>query len=540
MDSYKKVNLVSESLRLFLLLFFSLGALVVGVLAAFYTTQMNALLDSMKADEMNTLTIQENVMASKLRDILSDLLFLSEKKDLKSYLDTDDAKTLADIASEYQVLSLYKKRYDQIRYLDATGQEIVRINYNDAMPSIVEKEALQNKSDRYYFRDTFRLNAGGIFVSPFDLNIENGKIERPFKPMIRIGIPIFDREKQKRGIIVLNYLGQELLDTIARASTHLEGTAMLLNDQGYWLFHSDTEKQWGFMLEERKMQNFAKIYPEEWQRMLRQKTGQIHTTNGLFSFTLMHPLCSTDLSSKRHDTDLALDKTAFSDSCRWILVAHISPEILKNHTRPLQQYFFLLGMGLLVFTGLIVWFLAFSITKRRIYQNELLIMALHDTLTSLPKRKLFFEQLETGISYANRNEQQLGVLYVDLDGFKKVNDKFGHEAGDELLVQASKRMRAVMRKTDTVARIGGDEFAIVLFQINSREGSLAAGEKILREINKPIRLKCGTVTVGASIGAAVYPDTAKNAKDLVKYADRAMYFSKQKGKNVCTLSEVQG
>ncbi len=539
MNSYKKVNLVSGSVKLFLLLFLSLGALLVGVVAIFYTTQMNAMLDSIKADEMSTLVIQKNEMEGKFGDILSDLLFLSQKKDLKSYLDTDDAKILADIALEYQVLSFYKKRYDQIRYIDATGQEIIRINYNDVMPSIVEKEALQNKSNRYYFHDTFRLNAGGIFVSPFDLNIENGKIELPFKPMIRIGTPVFDREKQKRGIIVFNYLGQELLDTIARTSTHLKGNAMLLNEQGYWLFHSDTEKQWGFMLEERKMQNFAKIYPEEWQRTLQQKTGQIHTTNGLFSFISMYPLCSTDPSSKRYDTDAASEKTTLLDSCRWVLVAHISPEILKNYIRPLQQHFILLGMGLLVFMGLIVWFLAFSITKWRISQNELLIMALHDTLTSLPKRKLFFEQLETGISYANRNEQQLGVLYVDLDGFKKVNDRLGHEAGDELLVQASERMRAVMRKTDTVARIGGDEFAIVLFQINSREGSLAAGEKILREINKPIILKCGTVTVGASIGAAVYPDTAKNAKDLVKYADRAMYFSKQKGKNVCTLFEAQ-
>ncbi len=97
-------------------------------------------------------------------------------------------------------------------------------------------------------------------------------------------------------------------------------------------------------------------------------------------------------------------------------------------------------------------------------------------------------------------------------------------------------MLAVTRKTDTVARLGGDEFAVILFQVNSMEGIMTTGKKLIQEINRPIRLGCGTAVVGASIGGVLYPDTAQEPEDLVKLADQAMYISKSKGKNMCTMS----
>ncbi len=540
MNVRKNINLVSRSIKLFLLLFLIAGAILGGAVMFFYKSEVDLILNSIKIDEANTLVLQKNEISNKLVDIVSDLLFLSRKRDLKDYLDSNDPDILRDIEAEYQVLAFYKKKYDQIRYIDASGQEIIRINYNNAAPLVVEKNALQNKAGRYYFHDAFQLNAGAVFVSPLDLNVENGKIERPFKPVIRIGTPVFDREKRKRGIVLLNYFGQELFDAISQTSAHLEGSAMLLNNQGYWLFNDDAEKEWGFMLPERKAENFAEIYPEEWQQILRQKTGQIETSHGLFTFAMIQLLCSTEISESEHGPVASSPPIAAQlDNCSWVLVAHVSPEILQKHIRPLQRRFSLFGSGLLAFIALLAWFSAVAITKRRLYQSQLLVMALHDPLTSLPNRELFFERLKTGLAYAARNEKRLGVLYIDLDGFKAINDSFGHEAGDELLVQISERMLAIMRRSDTVARIGGDEFAIVLFQINSQEGSLAAGEKILREINKPITLKCGTVSVGASIGAAVYPDSAEKPEELVRSADQAMYLSKQKGKNICTLSEDQ-
>ncbi len=160
-------------------------------------------------------------------------------------------------------------------------------------------------------------------------------------------------------------------------------------------------------------------------------------------------------------------------------------------------------------------------------------MALHDNLTSLPNRKYFLDKLEKGIAHARRYGNSLGLLYIDLDGFKSVNDTFGHKSGDELLVEISKRMLAVTRKTDTVARLGGDEFAVILFQVDSMAGILTTGEKLIEEINKPVTLRRGTVNVGASIGAAIYPGTVQESEELVNLADKAMYIAKSKGKNRC-------
>jgi len=179
-----------------------------------------------------------------------------------------------------------------------------------------------------------------------------------------------------------------------------------------------------------------------------------------------------------------------------------------------------------------------DITERKRAEGELTQMALYDHLTGLPNRTNFFDKLEFSLSHARRNKSVLALLFIDLDGFKKVNDTLGHAMGDHLLEEVALRLRANIRKSDTVARMGGDEFTIILNNLQDIEGASCMAEKLIKAINQPIDLDGNTCNVGASIGIAVYPDHDGNINDLINAADSAMYQAKANGKNKYEISQA--
>ncbi len=153
-------------------------------------------------------------------------------------------------------------------------------------------------------------------------------------------------------------------------------------------------------------------------------------------------------------------------------------------------------------------------------------MAVHDTLTGLPNRRLLFERLEQRIAMAERYDTQFCIVYVDLDRFKPINDTYGHRCGDLVLCEVAERMRGAVRGSDTVARVGGDEFVILLPDTTEREGALAVGKNLLRAIEQPIKTDRGVVSVGASLGIGLYPENGTDPEELLAYADNAMYREK--------------
>ncbi len=527
----------AETFPLFILLFLCFGTIILGVMTSFYFMQFKSTREVVSQQESNAVNLYKLEIETSLENIASDLLFISTQNELQDYLYTENPDSLVALEKEFIRLSQSKKTYDQIRYLDKTGQEVVRVNYNSGHSAAVASNNLQNKGKRYYFMDTFRLKPGEVFLSPMDLNIEHGEIEQPFKPTLRLGMPVFNQKKRKTGIVLINYLAEHTLNILKETQSISYGRPMLLNHQGYWLFHDDPTKEWGFMFEDRQDVSFANTFPQEWEKIQTQRTGQILTEKGIFTFSTICPLQRKFHTIKHVHHDDQNSNTELPSHRSWILVSYLSSELFNEQIAPLKLRVFSLTLVLFFLAALAAWGLALSITKRRIYQQHLISMSLHDALTLLPNRRLFLEKLKEGLSHAERYKTRLGLLYLDLDGFKAINDTYGHDYGDELLIEISKRMLTVTRKMDTFARLGGDEFAIILFQVNSHEGALSAGNKLIEEINKPIELKCGTVSVGASIGIVIYPDTSEDPEKLVKLADQTMYISKAKGKNVCTVSE---
>ena len=169
--------------------------------------------------------------------------------------------------------------------------------------------------------------------------------------------------------------------------------------------------------------------------------------------------------------------------------------------------------------------------------------AQHDALTSLPNRILFLDRLDTALERATRHNESFALLYIDIDGFKPVNDTYGHQVGDELLKAIALRLRGKVRQEDTVARLGGDEFAIVLEGVVDPQGAAQRlCESIGSEIRRPYELMTPTgpqiIEVGASIGLAMFPPNGDSREQLIRAADEAMYAAKRGGRNRCVLASA--
>lgn len=184
-----------------------------------------------------------------------------------------------------------------------------------------------------------------------------------------------------------------------------------------------------------------------------------------------------------------------------------------------------------------------EIAERRRIETLVRHQAQHDALTSLPNRILFLDRLDTALERAARHQENFALLYIDIDGFKPVNDNHGHQVGDELLRQIALRLGKGVRKTDTVARLGGDEFAVILEEVASDRAALQVGLKLCEIVSQPYALDMPdglvTVRVGASIGVSIFPSHGHLRNDLINAADAAMYRAKRGGKNHAVLAEAQ-
>lgn len=172
-----------------------------------------------------------------------------------------------------------------------------------------------------------------------------------------------------------------------------------------------------------------------------------------------------------------------------------------------------------------------DITEIKDTQKRMEQLANYDLLTGLPNKTLLRDRIKQSILISNRNRKKTAIIMIDLDGFKEINDAFGHETGDELLVKVGQRLRNCLRTSDTVARLGGDEFVVVLPSINSMDNLIWLSQDILDELNKTFMLKGSKCFVTASLGISMYPDDGQCGDTVMKNADAAMYAAKEAGKN---------
>jgi len=516
----------SVSWKPFWLIFPGLALLPVAILAAYAVWSASGILADIRQAEALAVDLEVEALARDLDRAAADVCVLAAQNELRRALATGDPVDFEAMAREYRTLALNARTYDQIRFVDATGMERVRVNFTGHATEMVPAAALQDKSSRYYVTDTLSLSEGEVYVSPLDLNIENGEIELPYKPMIRLGTPIAGPEGEISGAVILNYKAQAMLDAVSAAGAVSIGHPMMLNGDGYWLVTPNPPPGWGFMFDDRKEDRMGTVFPDAWAAMQAAPRGSVRTKAGLFTFEAYQPLkdignCPD--SGSGPESGPAMREASYT----WILASHVPASVLSRIVRDSVITAVTVGVPMLLLLALGTRAMTIVAVERKRHRTRLETLARTDALTGLANRIALEDRLDQEIHRSNRHERRFALLYIDLDGFKAINDTAGHAAGDRVLVDVARTLEGCCRRVDLVARCGGDEFVVLLSEVSDEKGAYGVAEKMLVGIQA---LSWDGRTVGASIGLALWPDHASDSAGLMRIADEAMYAVKKAGK----------
>ena len=382
---------------------------VVVLIIVIYRFSVHTEISYHKLSQADYLDSQKNAVLGILAEVESDIRYLidfTNSRELPAFPGDNCAK---ELENNYLRFARHKARYDQIRYLDRQGQEIVRVNWNEGNPYVVALVTLQNKRDRYYFQEAMVQRRGVIYFSPFDLNVELGKIQQPFKPMIRIGGPVFNPNGEKAGLVVVNYLGDELLERLRRVVPGVKGDNFLVNAAGYYLKGRSPDDEWGFQLPDRKNRRMDVDYPEAWRAIQANDTGTVVTKQGMFLFVTIDPVKSLEEELFSED---GKPKTIESRSlnAHWKLIAFLDRKsMLEKSDRVLYQ---LAIGGLILFCFILfLWGLYTRLNKtRRIYRREL--RRLSQAIEQSPSTVVITD-LNADIIYANSKFEETTGYTID-------------------------------------------------------------------------------------------------------------------------------
>ncbi len=248
------------------------------------------------------------------------------------FINTPGARKILE--EDFLSFSRNRKIYDQIRYLNLEGKEIVRINYNNGQPITILEQDLQTKDDRYYVANTLALEKNDIYWSPFDLNIENRRIEIPYKPTIRIGTPVYSSDGLRTGVLILNFDGKKLINEFRRATANIADHIMLVNESSYWLIHPQEKHEWDFMFsntdESSDAITFAGQHPEFWQVIRNtQRISQQAIDNSLLTYATIF---FNSTGSQDNPVNREKNTTHSHNSKFWKIIA-FAPSLLLNQSR---------------------------------------------------------------------------------------------------------------------------------------------------------------------------------------------------------------
>ena len=356
-----------ETIKQFLLIFIPSVLLIFGISLMIYFTDFNAERKIIKTRETHLVKLKKEVIIRHLHAVVSDLMFLAEQEEL---IDSIDQKKLGKyMVPNYLSFSQKRGLYDQIRILTDTGREVLRVDYNNGQPAVAFELLLQSKKNRYYFENTFALNRKEVYMSPFDLNVEDGEIEKPLKPTIRVGTPIFNGQNQKKGVFLLNFLSSKMIQNFREGSKKATAELMLVNSSGFWLSTSNPKDEWGFMLEDRKDKNFENIFPGAWIKISNSELGDFFNKNiGLFTYTTVFPLKESLKSSGFHQDNGA--SSIVANAYYWKIVSYVPQDILNTNSSKLLIRYVKVNTSLYMLLAIGSWFLAHARVNQKLEEEE--------------------------------------------------------------------------------------------------------------------------------------------------------------------------
>ena len=478
-------------------------------------------IEAVQSQEQRVVKLENDFMGREFSMVLSDLHYLHHAFE-NELVDTNN---YVNVAANWAEFSTQRRIYDQIRYIDANGDEKIRINISEKGGHIVSVKDLQNKKDRYYFTETVKLNEESVYVSPLDLNIEQGKIEIPYKPMIRLSTPVYDEKGKLQGIIVLNYLADYMLSGFRDLANNSQGEIILLNANGYSLSSSNPENDWNFMFDEKKGKTFEHEFPNEWKSIIENKS-QFTTEKGLITVTpvvLSHKFNADKMNT--HDQQITLGDG------NWYIVSLIertqkNGELFNDNVWAMaldvfvKNIYYFIMMGIIGIVGFLVYVNRKTYSRIKYYSE-------FDPLTKTFNRRAGIAKLNELFPSDDRRQFLVSLCFIDINGLKEVNDTLGHKMGDELIITVADIIKRTIREQDFLVRLGGDEFLIVFNGIGI-DMAEKIWERIIQEYNKINTTEDRTYLISVSHGVVDFDNKQKtHVDDLISAADEKMYHEKQ-------------
>ena len=309
----------------------------------------------LKANQKQVVLADKNLIEHLFKESILDLLTISESDLFLQFFSGKIADESIEKSFKSFLLKLLenKEAYYQLRFLDTSGMEIFRLERRGDEPYFCPQNELQDKSQRYYFKDAIGLQRGQFYVSPFDLNIEHGELELPYRPMLRICAPVFNDEEEKQGINVLNFDGTTIVQELDEQLQEYGGANYLINQEGYFLNAKDTAMEWGFMFENKKDQNISSFFSEDFQTINQMQQGQFESDRGLFTVSVIEPFSRLNHGGINYE---------LVESYEWKLIAFVpAQELTYGAFLPMKKllvlFFFILALGgsLVFFYSKIAW-----------------------------------------------------------------------------------------------------------------------------------------------------------------------------------------
>lgn len=449
------------------------------------------------------------------------------------------------LATIFESMLKVNKEYTQIRYIQIGGEgmEIVRVNRTGNDVYRVKDEFLQSKKNRGYYHLAAKLSEGSIGFSKISFNIEKGKVEVPYVPTLRVVFPVYESSHSVFGFIVINVNIQNYLRNILTSNSHQYDMILYDKYKDLFVYDSNDEVLNFFTPNDADLKIKASATPIEVENII---DNYMDDSDKVVSKRVIYTSSNKDhkfldmIVVIPKDKLLSVERSIGDQIFAWIFMICIISSILvylftlrltKRLSDMADQIEATINnrnakLSLPVHLDDEVGFLARSFQRKaEILQN----MALFDGLTGLANRKNFHDHLDIAIFRSKRNFSTFAVVFIDINKFKEINDNYGHDYGDELLMKFSDNLKKITRESELCARLGGDEFAVIAEESGNGKKSLNVDSLIKRqrkELEKIYHIKGVSINLTVSIGVAVFPENGEDIESLMKYADVQMYKEK--------------
>ncbi|SDI49000.1 diguanylate cyclase domain-containing protein [Pseudomonas panipatensis] len=550
-----------------------IGILSSGVTGYYsYSANQNLLVNEAESNLLTSTELLSQRFSSLLLDISADALTIGSLPSAPMLVGLGEGPEYqaarARLAGVFATFMRLHPQYSQMRLISrqAHGLELIRFDRDGEAIVQVEGDKLQEKGHFPYVFETLELAPGHVYISPITVNHEQGAHSAEGAPSLRLATAVLGANGEALGVAVINVDLRKFLETL-KADLPARYQMYLTNQWGDFLVHPDASKTFAF---------------DKGQRILIQDS--FAQTKSLFNDTTPSVLVNGLDDPQRADGKImAFVRKSFGppENRQFVVVGLARPlqdvlgsgKTLGHSIIQMVLVFSLLAIALaILFSRALTHPLQMLIHAARRFQTghtldealpveredeigvlargfdqmrkelkshlevmgrtqqELRHLANHDSLTGLPNRMQFFQQMEQAIAETAGTHQQLAVLFIDLDHFKSINDQMGHAVGDEVLMVVASRLRRAVRSDDIVARLGGDEFVVLIRGAGIAPIASSVTRKILGALNERVTLNGAVLQIGASVGISLYPEDGVTAEDLILRADSAMYKAKVNGR----------